>query len=145
MADRFINSVETKRLATYVVVGGGVSALYAALVAAFVELAHLSPIVASLASFVLATPVSYLAHASLTFGDRPQTKQTPTRFFAVTASAFTCAVLAMYMIHDVLKMHYGIGILVIWVLIPIANYAIHRAWTFRERDAHDCHAAEKTQ
>lgn len=120
-------------LVTYGCVGVAVSTLYSLSVWAMVEPLGLArPVVASVLAFCLVSPLSFAAQKYITFRNRPFDPRQPVRFAVMAASSFLMAVGGMYVITNLLKLHYGFGILLAWVLIPLANFIINTIWVFPE-------------
>lgn len=122
------------RLLRYGLVGGGMSLLFSALVAAMVWLG-LDPVLASALAFMLVLIPGFLAHRAVTFGDRARHPAQISRFFITNASAFCLAIGGMYAITHILHLSYVYGIVWNFLAIPLVNYGILSVWVFRARQA----------
>lgn len=122
-----------ERVIRYIAVGGGVTLFYSALTIGFIKGGIISdPTFASGTSFVLTQPLSFLAHRRFTYADAGEDMRQWQRFgvIALTGFAITIGVMQFVML---LKWPYQIGLIVGWVLIPIANFLINAFWVFRTK------------
>jgi putative flippase GtrA len=121
--------------ARYGVVGVCVSLLYSGLVIFLVSGLGVDSVLASLGSFGVVLPVSYLGHWAITFQRQHRFSAGWQRFAVLSAVGFTVAVPGMYVVTNVLRWSYLIGIAFSWVLVPMINYALLQLWVFRHRRA----------
>jgi putative flippase GtrA len=119
------------RLLRYGGIGIGVSLLYSGLVAAAVDVLGIrSATMASTVAFLLALPVSLVAHRMVSFRDANADPRSSYRFAVIAVVSFVCAVGGMKLMTDIWKLHYVFGILVAWALVPAANFIINTLWVF---------------
>lgn len=119
------------RLLRYGGIGIAVSMLYSGLVFAAVEFFGVrSPTLASSIAFILVLPVSFFAHRKLSFHDAARDTRQSYRFAAVAIASFIVAVGGMQVMTETMNLHYAFGIIVAWVLVPVANFAINSLWVF---------------
>jgi len=120
------------RLASYGIVGLVSSTSYSLTLFFLMEKTSLhNATKASLLAFCLATPISFFGQKVLTFRDRPFSNRQPLRFALLAMSSLILGVGGMYLVTDVLHWFYGFGILIVWFLIPAANFALNTFWVFR--------------
>ena len=55
------------------------------------------------------------------------------RYYIAMAGSFTAAVGMMYVLVDLLRIHYLVSSIVVSALFFLWNYAVHLSWTFRHR------------
>ncbi|MFB3161445.1 GtrA family protein [Neobacillus sp. 179-J 1A1 HS] len=81
-------------------------------------------------SFVIMSYFSFLLNRKFTFGsDFSYDKLL--RFLAVSAIGFTLNFLIMFLVVNVLSLHYSIGELVTTLVIPIIDFILNNYWTFK--------------
>lgn len=122
------------RLCRYAAIGVVISLGYTLNVIFFVEVVKWKqPALASAVCFVIWTPISYWAHRDFTFlfaGPRLSSaaKFTVTFLGRLAASAYT-----VYAANTVLGMHYLVGVLANWIVLPLLSYLVLKLWVFRSR------------
>jgi putative flippase GtrA len=119
-------------LARYAVAGVLISIGYTITVILLVEaVPALSPSWASVISFVVWTPVSYIGHRDFTFrSDSGPAAHAPLKFFLTFALRFVMSGVAVFVVTDFLHLHYLFGVLTNWVALPAISYAVMRFWVF---------------
>ena len=121
-----------ERAIRYGGVGVVISVLYSLAVIAIVHFFRpISPTMASVLAFVAITPVAYLAHARVSFADRPYDRLQPLRFAFSTTTSFVVAVGGMYWITEIAGRSYLLGIAWNWLIIPAMNFLTYLFWVFR--------------
>jgi putative flippase GtrA len=121
-----------RRVVRYGCVGVTISLLYGLAVIAFMRVLHpISPTAASVAAFLVTSPLSYLAHRRVSFSDRPYDSFQPLRFAFSTVTSFVVAVGGMYWITEIVGQSYLLGIAWNWVIIPTMNFLTYMFWVFR--------------
>ncbi|MDQ7095552.1 GtrA family protein [Desulfosporosinus sp. PR] len=96
-----------------------------------VELAHIDPVVSSVAGFLLVLLVSYHLNSVWTFRTTDQQKR---RFFYYTLVSLIGLGLnttIMFIDVHVLRQSYLYGQCLVVVVVPISNFFMNRKWTFR--------------
>lgn len=95
-----------------------------------VELIGKDPIFGTAVSFVIMSYFSFLLNRKFTFGsDFSYNKLL--RFLAVSAIGFTLNFFIMYLVVNILSLHYSIGELATTLVIPIINFILNNYWTFK--------------
>jgi putative flippase GtrA len=114
----------------YGVVGCVSILIYYLSVFVLVELLGKDPLFGTAISFIIMSYFSFLLNRKFTFGsDFSYTKLL--RFLAVSAIGFTLNFLIMYLVVNVLSLHYSIGEVVTTLVIPIINFILNNYWTFK--------------
>lgn len=122
------------KLVRYGVSGVAISVGYTASVVLLVEFCGWTmPALASAASFVIWTPVSYFVHRNFTFrfagGQTAASIKFGLAFLArLAASAYT-----VHLAAETFGSSYLIGVLTNWFLLPLINYTVMNFWVFRSR------------
>ncbi|WP_313958737.1 GtrA family protein [Bacillus sp. X1(2014)] len=74
--------------------------------------------------------ISFLLNKKYTFGSDFSYNQL-LRFLVVSVIGFTLNFVIMYLVVNVLSLHYSIGELITTLLIPIINFILNNYWTFK--------------
>jgi putative flippase GtrA len=114
----------------YSVVGCISVLIYFLSVFVLVELFDKDPIFGSTLSFIIMTFISFLLNKKYTFGSDYSYNQL-LRFLVVSAIGFTLNFGIMYLVVNVLSLHYSIGELLTTLIIPIINFILNNYWTFK--------------
>ena len=114
----------------YSVVGCISVLIYFLSVFVLVELFDKDPIFGSTLSFIIMTFISFLLNKKYTFGSDFSYNQL-LRFLVVSAIGFTLNFVIMYLVVNVLSLHYSIGELITTLIIPIINFILNNYWTFK--------------
>jgi putative flippase GtrA len=113
----------------YSVVGCISVLIYFLSVFVLVELFDKDPIFGSTLSFIIMTFISFLLNKKYTFGsDFSYNKLL--RFLVVSAIGFTLNFVIMYLVVNVLSLHYSIGELITTLILPLINFILNNYWTF---------------
>ena len=124
------------RLLRFAAVGTAVSIGYTITVVLLVEwLMVAGPAFASVISFLIWTPVSYVTHRDFTFGFVGPDGKAAARFGVSFVIRLLLSGLCVFIINDVFHWHYLIGVFLNWIILPLVNYIILDLWVFRA-----CHA-----
>jgi len=99
---------------------------------ALVEYAHLSVLVATATSYIVATFVAFFLHKNLTFHDHAKgvTKQI-TSFFVISGMNFVLTLILMYVFVDLFAIWYMLSKFITATILLFFSYAMNRLWTFR--------------
>jgi putative flippase GtrA len=125
--------VRFERPLRYLAAGIGVTAFYSAQVAFFVMSGLISdPTTATIIASLITAPVSFLIHARITYPDVPQNSAHLFRFLFITFASFLIVTISMRLV-DKSGLPFWVGLVVGWVLVPIANYLINTFWVFRPK------------
>lgn len=114
----------------YSIVGCLSVLIYFLSVFVLVELFDKGPIFASTLSFIIMTYISFLLNKKYTFGNNFSYNQL-WRFLVVSAIGFTLNFGIMYLVVNILSLHYVIGELITTLIIPIINFILNNYWTFK--------------
>jgi putative flippase GtrA len=114
----------------YSVVGCISVLIYFLSVFILVELFDKDPIFASTFSFIIMTYISFLLNKKFTFGSDFSYNQL-LRFLVVSAIGFILNFGIMYLVGNILSLHYVIGELITTLIIPIINFILNNYWTFK--------------
>jgi putative flippase GtrA len=87
-------------------------------------------IIANCLAFIIASFVSYIGHAKITFNS-PMNRASLAKFLVVNGVGFLTA-LIVSSIAEYYRLPYQLGIALVVTTVPIASYLLHRLWTFRE-------------
>jgi putative flippase GtrA len=121
-----------RRALIYGCVGTANALLYSLAVIACVWLLRpIGPTIATVVAFTFCVPVAYLAHAKVSFSDRPYDQFQPLRFVISTSAAFMLSIGGMYWITEVSGRSYLFGIAWSWLTVPAINFLIYMFWVFR--------------
>lgn len=125
-----VTKVLFQKFIKYSLVGCISILIYYLSVFVLVELLGKDPLFGTAVSFVIMSYFSFLLNRKFTFGsDFSYNKLL--RFLAVSAIGFTLNFLIMYLVVNVLSLHYSIGELVTTLVIPIINFILNNYWTFK--------------
>jgi putative flippase GtrA len=120
------------KLLRYAFSGVAISLGYTITVVLFVDVwSWMMPALASAASFLIWTPVSYFVHRNFTFlfaGGQATAiaKFTPTFFTRLAASAYT-----VHLATETFGSSYLFGVLANWIVLPLISYVAMDFWVFR--------------
>jgi putative flippase GtrA len=119
------------KIGRYALVGSAVSIGYTINVVAFVEILHWpSPEWASALSFVIWTPISYLAHRDFTFIVHRPGLASLLKFVAAFVARFAASAYSVHLVAT-LGLHYIVGVMANWIVLPLISYLILDLWVFR--------------
>jgi putative flippase GtrA len=113
----------------YSVVGCISVLIYFLSVFVLVELFDKDPIFGSTLSFIIMTFFSFLLNKKYTFSSDFSYNQL-LRFLVVSAIGFTLNFVIMYLVVNVLSLHYSIGELITTLILPLINFILNNYWTF---------------
>ncbi|MCA8903269.1 MAG: GtrA family protein [Hyphomonas sp.] len=122
-----------ERVWRYLVAGIGVTAFYSALVTLLiVSQAISSPTVAAVIGSILSAPVSFLVHARVTYPDVQHDRAHVVRFMVITVISFVIVTASMHLVERI-GAPFWVGLVIGWILVPIANYLLNTVCVFRPR------------
>lgn len=121
------------RFLRFGIVGVAATLTHVLALTALVELGGVDPRLANLAGFALALPVSYLGHYHWSFRSTHPHGETAMRFVIVATSSLAGSQALMHLALDVLGAGYGVGIVLMVVVMPAVNFAVQQALVFRRR------------
>jgi putative flippase GtrA len=120
------------RLVRYAVIGAAISVGYTLNVIFFVEVVKWKqPALVSAVCFVIWTPISYWAHRDFTFMFSSPRLSSAAKFTLTFLGRLAASAYTVYVATVVLGMHYLVGVLANWVVLPLISYLILKLWVFR--------------
>jgi putative flippase GtrA len=113
----------------FAVVGIAVTLLHVAVAAGLIELARAHPALANGVAFIVANFVSYVANTHWSFRARMSLERWR-RFVGVSLVAWLLTLAISAAVAEA-GGHYLLGIALVLVVVPLANYVGHRFYTYR--------------
>lgn len=125
-------NIWNSRFFRFLFVGGTATVLQMVLLAAFVELELMEPVVASAVSYVLSAFYNYTANFYITFGAAKTKRhiETAPKFILVSAFGVTVNTLVFAIANYVLDF-YMLAQVVAIVVTFLTNYVLHKFWIYR--------------
>ena len=120
-----------ERVIRYIVVGGGVTAVYTAVTAGAISFG-IDRIWAAVLGSAVAIPLSYVVHRRITYVDAANDNSQFSRFAVIAISSLAINVGLMGG-SEMLGLSHWIALAIGWFLVPIANYTINALWVFRTK------------
>jgi putative flippase GtrA len=108
-------------------------AIYAAVTIALVSWFDVSPIPASIAGYCVSVPASFLGHRGFSFRSGGRWTIEAVRFAIAQAGNIAVTAGSMYAALRLLEPHYGWGIVIAVILVPIANFLFMNLWVFADQ------------
>lgn len=121
------------QLMRYVVIGGFVTALGAAIYYGCAEFLHIEPLIANLIAFIVGVVIGYFLHSQVSFrghGARDDLARTGGRFIAVNLFGLS---LNSFWVWSLVHWAHGPNwwpIVPMVFVTPLATFLMHRQWTF---------------
>jgi putative flippase GtrA len=121
------------QLVRYVIIGGLITALGAAIYYGCAEFLRIEPLIANLIAFIVGVIIGYVAHSQVSFrghGERDDLTRTGGRFIAVNLFGLS---LNSFWVWSLV--HWADGpnwwpIVPMVFVTPLATFLMHRHWTF---------------
>jgi putative flippase GtrA len=121
------------QLVRYVIIGGLITALGAAIYYGCAEFLSIEPLIANLIAFIIGVIIGYVAHSQVSFrghGERDDLTRTGGRFIAVNLFGLS---LNSFWVWSLV--HWASGpnwwpIVPMVFVTPLATFLMHRHWTF---------------
>lgn len=119
------------RIIRFLIVGGLCAGLNLALLSFLTGNLGIHYLVATLISFATVNALGFLLNKYYTFG-RSATDFLPelTKYYATMLTSVIANVTLMYVLVDLLSLHYLIASIVVMAILTIANFLTHSGWTF---------------
>lgn len=115
----------------YAVAGVAISVGYTLTVFVLVEKAGWpGPASASAISFVLWTPVSYFVHRDFTFRFAHRYRSAGIKYLVSFFLRLAASALVVAVAIDYFQLHYLVGALMNWIVLPMINYFVLKLWVF---------------
>lgn len=89
-----------------------------------------SPVFANATAFVVATLIAYTLNTLWSFSARLETASL-VRYVSVSLVGFFSTI-AISALAQALSLHYGVGIALVVLLVPVISFVLHRVWTYRQ-------------
>jgi putative flippase GtrA len=116
----------------YLFAGGAVTLGYTVTIIIMMEwLGWTSASLANAVSFLLWTPVSYIAHRDFTFRHNGGYAASAGKFAVTIVAKFLTSVAVVALITEYNHLHYMFSVFANWFAIPLANYFALKLWVFR--------------
>jgi putative flippase GtrA len=124
------------QLVRYIIVGGGITAYGAAVYWLFAELVGIAPLLANSIAFVTGVAIGYVLHSRLSFDADPAhaVGRTTMRFVIVNLLGFAMNSLWVWTLVEWLGGPTWWPIVPMVCVTPLTTFALHRGWTFGQRD-----------
>jgi putative flippase GtrA len=104
---------------------------YATLMA-LVHLGRVSPILSSVAGFVLGALVNYVLNYHVTFRSKKPHRETLAKFYTIALVGLGLNTLIMIVATTLCSLHYLVAQVIATAVVLASNFAGNRQWTFRE-------------
>ena len=113
------------------VTGLGATVMHITIAVAMVELLALKPIAANGTAFGVATGFAYICNTRWSFQARINRKSA-LRYALITSISFIVTLMLAAWVQR-MNWHYGAGITITALVLPILNYIAHRYFTYAEK------------
>ena len=124
-----------RQLATYVLAGGLTAVVHYGVLIGLVELAHVDPVLATLAGFVLGAVVSYSLNRWLTFDATHSHAQATWRFGLIALGGFVLTGILMHLFVARAGLPYLPMQLVTTGIVMVFSFLGHKFFSFADREA----------
>lgn len=118
------------QFARFSVTGLGTTLLHVALAVSMIDLLAFEPVAANGAAFWIATVFAYICNTRWSFQAR-MNRQSVLHYTLTTAASFIFTILFSTLVQW-MSWHYGVGIAMTVLALPILNYLAHRYFTYAE-------------
>ena len=118
------------RVFWFVVTGGAATVTHVGAFVLFVELLALTPVVASVPSFLLALSVSYYGNRNFTFKSAGSHAAELPKYTIVAVSGLLMNVAITYVVVDILAAWYAIALVLVVTIVPTVTFWLSRKWVF---------------
>ena len=113
--------------------GGLGATIHIAILSAFVEIANLEPIYASVLGFLASLACSYWLNALWSFSTvKQQHRKASVRYVIVSVMGLCLNTLLMFLLINVFGLWYLTGQAIAAVLVPLHNFLLNFYWTFEQ-------------
>lgn len=128
----FIKQVASVKFARFLVVGGGCTLANFLFIWFATDRLHLHYLSSLTVAFMTINAAGYLLNKYFTFGRNDTALLTElVRYYKVMAGSVVLALLAMFVLVDVVGLHYLLANLILTILLTLRNFISHRDRTFR--------------
>jgi putative flippase GtrA len=115
----------------FLVVGATAFALNLALFFVLIEILGVPYLAAAVLIFVIGNAWGWAANRSFTFNSRDRRAPELARYLMVMGATLLANLSCLYVLVDLLRLHYLVAALIIGIAFLPLNYLAHRALTFR--------------
>ena len=112
------------------VIGIVATFVHVGMVVFLVEVPDLEPVWANVLAFLTALSVSYFGNFHWTFAAEGQHGRRVPRFVCTQTFGFASSQTIMFVVVEVLRMHYGIALTAVLMTVPLVSYLLSRKWVF---------------
>ena len=113
-------------------VGAFATLIHVSIFMMLVEIIGVSPVLASIPSFLVAMLFSYAANHRWTFQASTLHAIYLPRFSLVSVTGMSINVFITYMVVNLLGLEYGVALVMVVTSIPILTYLLNKNWTFKD-------------
>ena len=126
--------LQHRRFLLFCLVGGLSFLLSLALMLFWVEILKISYLVATILTWLCANLFGFMLNKNMTFGTKRELwREELLRYYAVMAGNLILSVLFMYVLVDLLNIHYLPSSVCLAGFMLFVNYIVHNTWSFRTR------------
>ncbi len=112
------------------VIGAPAAVVHVGMVVFLVEVPNLEPVWANVLAFLTALPVSYFGNFHWTFAAEGQHGRRVPRFVFTQTLGFASSQTIMFVVVEVMRLHYGIALAAVIMTVPLMSYLLSRSWVF---------------
>jgi putative flippase GtrA len=127
---------EVRRLGRYILAGGSMALLSAALLWLFTSVSDLPAGVLAVAAGLIVAPATYLLHRYYTFKSDNAVPFEAAGFLGIVLMNYPLSILIVFVSVDLLGLHPFAGGLLAALIPPGVNYVLHTRVVFSQRRAH---------
>ena len=103
-----------------------------ALMLLWIEVLHIPYLSATILTWFGVTMFGFILNKHVTFGTKGELwRKELLRYYAVMAGNLTLSVLLMFVMVDLLHIHYLLSSCFLAGLMLLINYVVHKTWSFR--------------
>lgn len=121
-----------RRFLLFCLVGGLSFLLSLALMLFWIEVLHIPYLIATILTWFCVNMFGFILNKHVTFGTKGEFwRKELLRYYAVMAGNLTLSVLLMFVMVDLLHIHYLLSSCFLAGLMLLINYVMHKTWSFR--------------
>lgn len=114
----------------FLAVGGLATLIHYGVLVALVQLFGIDPVMSSAVGFIVSALANYGLNYRFTFRASGHHRHAMARFAAVAGSGLTLNTALMWLLSELMSLHYIISQILATGLVLIWNFMLHRHWTF---------------
>ncbi|PZE20808.1 GtrA family protein [Paenibacillus xerothermodurans] len=123
----------TSRMLKYGIVGVLGTAIHFISLIWFVELCYLDPVLSSALGFGIVVIVSYYLNKTWTFQSNNRVVNEFVKYLVTSCIGLLLNVLIMHVSISIFNLGYLLSQLIVTMVIPITNFVLNNAWTFKKQ------------